>query len=85
MAAVTVRNIPTEVHHALRIRAAHNGRSTEAEIRHILENAVRPPERIKLGTLLASIAKDAGEMTDKEVENFVQMREKTMAKPMRLQ
>ncbi|WP_394325698.1 FitA-like ribbon-helix-helix domain-containing protein [Xylella fastidiosa] len=46
MANVNVRNLPDAVHHALRVRAAHNSRSTEAEIRGILEVAVRPPERV---------------------------------------
>jgi len=40
MPAVTVRNIPERTHRALKLRAAKNGRSTEAEIRLILENAV---------------------------------------------
>ena len=42
MSAVTVRNLPEETHRALKHRAAQHGRSTEAEIRYILENAVRP-------------------------------------------
>jgi len=54
MAAVTVRNLPEETHKALRVRAAQNGRSTEAEIRAILEEAVRPKERIKIGSELAA-------------------------------
>lgn len=60
MASVVIRNIPDETHRALRIRAATHGRSTEAEIRMILENAVRPQERIKLGSLLAEIGQEAG-------------------------
>ena len=46
MAVVTVRNVPDEVHHALRVRAAHRGRSTEAEVRAILEKTVLPEGRI---------------------------------------
>jgi plasmid stability protein len=38
MATVNVRNLPDAVHRALRVRAAHHGRSTEAEIRFILED-----------------------------------------------
>ena len=60
MSAVNVRNISLETHNALRRRAAQHGRSTEAEIRFILEEAVRPQNRVKLGSLLASIAKDLG-------------------------
>lgn len=54
MASITVRNVPDETHRALRVRAAQNGRSTEAEIREILEEAVRPKERIKIGSELAA-------------------------------
>jgi plasmid stability protein len=60
MPSVTVRNIPEEIHRALRVRAATHGRSTEAEIRDILENAVRPESHIKLGSLLAGIGREAG-------------------------
>ncbi len=60
MASVTVRNLPDETHRALRVRAAMHGLSTEAEIRVILENAVRPEGRIKLGTLLAEIGREVG-------------------------
>lgn len=60
MAAVTIRNIPPETHRALRERAAQHGRSTEAEIRDILEEAVRPRDRVKLGSLLAQIGREVG-------------------------
>ena len=83
MASVTVRNLPDEVHRALRVRAAQHGRSTEAEIRDILEIAARPPQRIKLGSLLASIAREAGGLTDEEVEQINHLRDKTPAEPMR--
>lgn len=54
MASITVRNLPDETHRALRVRAAQNGRSTEAEIRAILEEAVRPKDRLKIGSALAA-------------------------------
>jgi antitoxin FitA len=54
MAVVTVRNLSEEVHRALRMRAAQHGRSTEAEIRAILEDAVRPEGRVKIGSALAA-------------------------------
>jgi len=60
MSAITVRNLPHEVHRALRIRAARHGRSTEAEVRDILEQAVPPGGRLKLGTTLAGIGREAG-------------------------
>jgi len=82
MASVTVRNLPNEVHRALRVRAAHHGRSTEAEIRAILESAIRPPERFKLGSLLASIAREAGGLTDTEAKRFNQLHDNAAAEPM---
>ena len=82
MANVHVRNLPDAVHRALRVRAAHHGRSTEAEIREILEAAARPPERVKLGSLLASIAREAGGLTVEEQALFESVRDKTPAEPM---
>jgi plasmid stability protein len=58
--AVTIRNIPLEIHRALRVRAAQHGRSTEAEIRLILEVAVKSEGRVKLGTLLVQIGRECG-------------------------
>ena len=75
MASVTVRNLPEETHRALRVRAATHGRSTEAEIRAILENAVRPGGRVKLGSLLAEIGREVGGC-DLEIE-----RDRTPAEP----
>ena len=60
MASVTIRNLPDEVHRALRVRAALHDRSTEAEIRAILTTAVNPEGRIRLGSLLADIAREVG-------------------------
>lgn len=39
MPPVTVRNVPDEVHRAIRVRAAQHGRSIKAEMRDILESA----------------------------------------------
>ena len=58
MATITVRNVPDEVHRAIRIRAAMHGLSAEAEIRSILEKAVNPDNRIKLGSLLVEIGRE---------------------------
>jgi plasmid stability protein len=56
---LTVRNLPDEVHRALRVRAAGHGRSTEAEVRSILEDAVRPEGRLKLDSLLAKLGRES--------------------------
>ncbi|WPL19495.1 Trafficking protein A [Thiorhodovibrio winogradskyi] len=82
MSSVTVRNLPDEVHRALRVRAAHNGRSTEAEIREILTAAAQPAERVKLGALLASIAHHAGALTDAEANHFDSIRDQTPSEPL---
>ncbi|HEY5105138.1 MAG TPA: plasmid stabilization protein [Caulobacteraceae bacterium] len=58
MPAVTIRNLPEATHRALKVRAAQHGRSTEAEVREIIENAVRPQERFKLGSELAAIGRE---------------------------
>lgn len=58
MAAITVRNLPEETARALKVRAAQSGRSTEAEVREILNAAVRPP--VGLGTALAALGKRVG-------------------------
>ncbi|RYX95031.1 MAG: plasmid stability protein [Comamonadaceae bacterium] len=57
MRAVTIRNLPDETHRALKALAAQHGRSTEAEIRAILEDQVRPQARVKVGTQLAAFGK----------------------------
>ncbi|AOR70548.1 plasmid stability protein [Burkholderia stabilis] len=76
MPVMTIRNLPDEVHRALRVRAAKHGRSTEAEVRDILEQAVLSSGRLKLGTLLAEIGREAGG-GDFDVE-----RDKTSTDPM---
>ena len=80
MAMLTVRNLPDEVHRALRVRAALHGHSMEAEVREILEAAVAPEGRGKLGSLLADIGKQA-KLTDDEFAVLEQVRDKTPAKP----
>lgn len=59
MPAITIRNLSAETHRALKMRAAQHGRSTEAEVRDILEQAARPQNRVRLGSLLAEIGREA--------------------------
>ncbi len=82
MASITVRNVPDEVHRAIKIRAATHGRSAEAEIRSILEQAAKPEGRLKLGSMLASVAQEAGGLTDAEAKRINRLRDKTPAEPM---
>ncbi len=60
MATITVRNLPDEVHRAIRFRAAEHGRSTEAEIREILAQSVHSEGRLRLGTELRHYAAQIG-------------------------
>ena len=81
MPSITVRNVPDEVHRALRVLAARHGHSTEAEIRDILANAVKPQGRKQLGSLLAEIGRQA-RLSDAEFAIIEQVRDKTSARPM---
>jgi plasmid stability protein len=81
MATLTVRNLPAEVHRALRIRAAEQGRSTEAEIREILTTAVQPNDRVKVGDALADIGRQVGFSND-DFKIFDRISDKTLAKPL---
>ena len=58
MPAVTIRNLADELHRALKLRAAQHGRSTEAEIRQILADAVHP--KVRIGSALAEIGRGLG-------------------------
>lgn len=42
MATLTIRNLPDRVKERLRVQAAENGRSMEAEARMILEESLEP-------------------------------------------
>ena len=48
MTAITIRKLPDEVKQRLRLRAAANGRSMEAEARGILVEALSAPSRTDL-------------------------------------
>lgn len=84
MPAVTIRNLPEEVHRALKVRAAHHGRSTEAEMRAILETAVRPTDRVRLGSALSALSREAG-LTNADFDALDQTRDRKPAEPMRFE
>jgi plasmid stability protein len=82
MAMLTVRNLPDEVHRALRVRAAQHGRSTEAEVRAILATAVKPETRLRLGDALASLGREIG-LGNEDFTVLEQARDKAPAEPLR--
>jgi plasmid stability protein len=84
MAMLTVRNLPDDVHRALRVRAARHGRSTEAEVREILATAVKPETRVHVGDALAELGRKIG-LTNEDVELFELTRDKVPAKPLRFE
>jgi antitoxin FitA len=84
MASITVRNVPNDVHRALHVLAAQHGRSAEAEIRDILEQAVKPAKRVRLGDALAALGRKVG-VTDEDIAAIDQMRDKSLAKPMKFE
>jgi plasmid stability protein len=57
MRTITVREIPDEVHSALKQRALRSGRSIAAEIHSILFSAVIETGDLKLGSALAAIGR----------------------------
>jgi len=81
MAILTVRNVPDDVHRALRVRAAQHGRSTEAEVREILAAVVKPEKRVRMGEALAAIGRKIG-LTNEDFAVFESVRDKTPAKPL---
>jgi len=82
MAILTVRNVPDEVHRALRLRAAQHGRSTEAEVRNILASAVKPEKRLRMGDALATLGRKIG-LSNEDVALIDRARDRRPAKPMR--
>ena len=83
MAAVTIRNLSEATHRALRVRAAQHNRCTEAEIRAILDAAVQPEGRLRLGTALAEISRKVG-LTNADVEALERSLDNRPAEPLRL-
>ncbi|MGB1310771.1 MAG: FitA-like ribbon-helix-helix domain-containing protein [Leucothrix sp.] len=75
-----MRNIPDEIYRGLRVQAAMHGQSAEAEMRSILESAIKRRNRVKLGSLLLEIGEQA-RLTDDEFSIISQVRDKTPAEP----
>ena len=84
MAMLTVRNLPDDVHRALRLRAALHGHSTEAEVRQILATAVKPEARVRIGDALAALGRSIS-LTNEDFEVFDQVRDKTPARPLKFE
>ena len=81
MAMLTVRNLPDDVHRALRMQAALHGRSTEAEVREILAIAVKPEARVRLGDALSALSRDIG-LTNEDFQVFDRVSDTVPAMPL---
>jgi len=84
VAAVTIRNLSDAAHRALKVRAAQHNRSAEAEMRAILEAAVRPEGRLRLGTALSEMSRKIG-LTNADVAALEATRDTQPAEPMRFE
>jgi len=84
MAVLTVRNVSSEVHRALRLRAAEHDRSTEAEVRAILESTVKPPPPIRMGEAMSRIGQRWG-LTNDDLDALDQARQHIPAEPIRIE
>jgi antitoxin FitA len=59
-AAIIIRKLSPSIHRALKQRAKRHGRSAEAEVRDILEQALRPGEKTGFGDKLAAFGQEFG-------------------------
>ena len=84
MAMLTIRNLPDEVHRALRARSVRHGQSMEAEVRDILKSAVAPDSRVKLGSLLADIGRKV-KLRDEDISVLESLRDKQPARIVRFE
>lgn len=57
-----------------------HGRSTEAEVREILENAVKSEKRVRMGDALAELGRRVG-LTNDDFALLDQVRDKMPAEP----
>lgn len=77
MATLTIRNVPEEVKHALRVKAAEGGHSLEEALRQMLAEQAREPARIASRIDADEIMRRAGELqsdppTDNRYKFFTQ-------------
>jgi plasmid stability protein len=75
-----VRNVPDELHRALRMRAAIHGHSMEAEVREILKSTLESERRVLMGDALAELAQRL-RLTNNDFAVFEQAREGIPAEP----
>ncbi|MBD8634721.1 plasmid stabilization protein [Stenotrophomonas sp. CFBP 13725] len=83
MPITTIRHLPCAAQQAIKVRTARHGRSAEAEINTMLEDAVHSGECLLVGKALAELGREAG-MTNADVDAFERNRDTTPAVPLDL-
>ena len=79
--SLTIRNVPDDVHRALKQQAARNGRSLDAEVRTILSSAVKPETPVRLGDALSALSQQIG-LTNEDFDALERVNDCTPAVPM---
>jgi plasmid stability protein len=79
-----IRNLPDEVRRAIKVRAACNNRSAEAEMRAILEAAAKPDGRVRIGSQLSELSRRAG-LSNADIEALAPAQDAPPAEPIDLQ
>ena len=84
MAMMTLKDIPDELHSALKARAKRNNRSLVAEVRNILKEVLQPEDRVLMGDALVDIGQGIG-LTDEEVGILERNQDKAPAEPVKFE
>ncbi len=69
MSMLTVRNLPDDIHRALRVSTALHGRSMEAEVRETIASVVKTESHVRLRDTLAALSNEIG-LNNKDFEIF---------------
>ena len=81
MAALTVRNLTDEVMFALKARAKSHHRSTEAEVREILKEAVMPSHQVPMGEAIMELSAHY-QISNEDIDQIENTRDNSPAQPM---
>lgn len=80
MKVLNVRNLPDDLHARLRLRAAGNGRSMEAEVREILRETLKPGDSARAVRELQTMARKLYGPRRKVVDEFIAERRQEAAR-----
>ena len=75
--SLTVRNLSVETYEGIKVFAKAQGKSVESYLRTLLDQSVRAPDRIKLGSLIQAQGKTAGHSDFDSDFDFSSLRDKS--------